>query len=421
MRNSYANQKIAPSFGLGLAMKVFASLACGVFPLLQAGCSRVSGMGSTGGPHLPANFPIADAPQTVTEIPPKIHWSFPTDVQHRLKDMLWPQRGETISGVIHALRLYPAGEDPPSLEKPTLAEMRSLFLDDSACGQWYSGKHAVIPTRYGSRFVDLSATKKKNGGEAQAHRDQCLAVLAELGVPLSTQIKTPGEPVAVKDVLADALANFDPDQELEWTAIALTLYLPPARDWIDKFGRKHDFDSLALKLMGRPFYQTSCYGSHTLYSLALLSRVDQVHRLLTDGVRKKVATLLLASVRALELHQDTSGFFSGDWYFPLLRESWYRELIGPGDHEKLAHDLVEWRWTQAGQTSIANTPIHVTGHHLEWMLLLPSGQRCSDLVFERGANYLLGRLSQISKTDATASYCPVTHAVKVLRSLDDRQ
>lgn len=397
-----------------------ALMAWFIFNTFLVGCGRSDVPGTENGPQLLANRPPAEKPQTVTEIPPKIRWTFPSNIQQKLNNLLWPERGETISGVIHALRLFSTDEAPPS-GRPGVVEMRSLFLDDSACGSWYPGKHAVIPTRHGARFVDISATTNNKGGEAQAHRDQCLAVLAELGIPLSARIATPNKAIPVKDVLADALANFDPDQELEWTAAAFVLYLPPANAWTDKFGRKFDFDSLAMKLMARPFYRTSCYGSHTLNTLALLSRVDQKHRLLSYDVRTKVATLLHASAKFLENQQDASGSFPTNWYFPLLREAWYRELIGPGDHEKIAKKLNEWRWTQDGKTSIANAPIHVTGHHLEWMLLLPSEQRCSNSVFERGANYLLGRLSQIGESDAKISYCPVTHAVRVLRHLDCQQ
>src|SRR6185437_15422714 len=68
---------------------------------------------------------------------------------------------------------------------------------------------------------------------------------------------------AVRELLEDTLANFDRrERELEWTAEALALYLPPQREWSDKYGNRHTLDEVAEELLNRPLSSSfaNCRG-----------------------------------------------------------------------------------------------------------------------------------------------------------------
>lgn len=350
------------------------------------------------------------APPTIQPHVLKIGWKMPATSYSRIKELLWPQRGESISAILHALHLFSDSESTPGEALPGIAEMRSVMLDDTICMKWYGGRHSLVRTRYGARFVDVSATK--TGTEAQAHRDQALAVLGEIGVPLAARLSTVEGSVALADVLSDAVANYSPDQEIEWTAMAFGRYLPPANSWTNKFGLTHNFDSLATVLMQRPPYAASCGGTHLLYALALILRADDQYSLLSADVRTSVRSLLRRAVEAIEMTQEASGAFSLNWSQALSPSS------DPGE-EQISETLDKWRWIVQAPATISSQPLLITGHHLEWLLILPLEFEVNREMCRRAALYLLDQLNQASQSDVERAYCPLVHAAFVLRHFDE--
>lgn len=135
-----------------------------------------------------------------------------------------------------------------------------------------------------------------HNAEREAHRDQLLAVLGEIGIPLDAPVTTDRGPKPLRGLLDDSVANFSLDQgEIEWTALAYALYLPPQRQWTDKFGTAFQFDQLARELMRRELgEQRACSGTHLLYSLAVLCRVDESEPVLSQDTRRELRRYLAA-------------------------------------------------------------------------------------------------------------------------------
>src|SRR5262249_41994153 len=147
-------------------------------------------------------------------------------------------RSRTLSNMLHVLRLYgphhgeimpPAAHAEPWLE---------VLLDHDRSRARFQGQATLIDTRDGIRCREVERDAGRGQPERQSHPDQLLAVLGELGVPLDRPVSTAGGARTVAALLADSLANFDLDKrEPEWTALAYALYLPPRKQWTDKFGR----------------------------------------------------------------------------------------------------------------------------------------------------------------------------------------
>src|SRR6185437_11410072 len=155
----------------------------------------------------------------------------------------------------------------------------------------------AIPVRTGVRFPTVPADHRLATAGDESHRDQGLACLAQLGLPLSHPLQVDGLPYALKDVLQDSLANFDMHQkELEWTGMAYALYLPPLRQWRNRFGQSFSFDDLTEELLGRSLLHSPCGGSHRLILLTTLHRLDKQHPILSAKVRIELDQFLKKAV-----------------------------------------------------------------------------------------------------------------------------
>lgn len=119
----------------------------------------------------------------------------------------------------------------------------------------------MVRTRTGIRSNPLCVAL----GGTEKHRDQLLASVAEVGLPLSLPVQIDGETFALRELLRDSIANFHLQQEeIPWTAIAYTLYLPPQRAWVNKLGERTTFDELAEAVIAVPPHKSSCGGPASL-------------------------------------------------------------------------------------------------------------------------------------------------------------
>lgn len=183
---------------------------------------------------------------------------------------------------------------------------------------------------------------------ASVHHDHWLASLTEAGVRLDEPVYMPShKQKTIGDVLQQALRDFQLDErETEWSAMAFGLWLPPIRSWQTQDGRELSFDLIAERLMRGTDRIGVCHGTHRVYSLALLTRLDDEYRILQPQTRSKVIAHL-AHVRDLLV---ASQFPDGHW--PSNWSEGADALANPID-DALFRKVI------------------ATGHHLEWLALVP--------------------------------------------------
>jgi hypothetical protein len=308
-------------------------------------------------------------------------------------ERLRPRRKDALSALLHAMHLYgPAvtvevgvGERVPALE---------LILDaDRAKGAGFRfGDGQVLArTSYGYRFPPTDSFRLGlDQSNTESHRGQGLATLASVAVPLNTRITADGGGEGrVADILNDLVANFSLEGEIFWDATALAIYLPPNRGWKDKFGRTYTFDDLAGELLRRPPDGSSCVGTHILIDLAILLRADAESPLLSPVRRSALRSHLGDAVARLGRSRLAEGGWGRDWHERDGSESTPREIVIS------------------------------TGHHLEWLMLLPDDLRPDLSVLVRAAKHGLRILSYESKDPewVRLQYCPATHAARSARLL----
>lgn len=301
---------------------------------------------------------------------------------------LRPNGGSSLGALLHAIHLYGDGLTVAG-ESGDQARVLDLVLDAGLAqraGKRFGDGRIFARTGHGLRFA-LADTWKLSVDQANTeyHPGQGIAALATAGVPLDARISSAGGVDGrVGDILADLIANFSLEGEIFWEAVALALYLPPNRSWEDKFGKVYTFDDLSDELLRRPLDDSSCAGTHILIALTTILRSDMEAPLLSPGHR----TALRSHLRGVVERLGRSRLGEGGW----------------------AHD-----WSEPGGVETAPREVIIaTGHHLEWLMLLPDDLRPEPAVLGQAAEHSLRLLLEQSEDPewVRTNYCPAIHAAR---------
>jgi hypothetical protein len=255
------------------------------------------------------------------------------------------------------------------------------------------GEPVFFPTRSGIRF---RALENASAMGAENHRDICLATFAEAGLPLSTEFTTPTEKFHLVDLLGDSVQNFHLRQdELPWTAVAYALYSSPGPRWTNRFGETFEWDELTEALLAAPFRRSSCCGTHLLYALTIIRRVEGMGRPLSLSVRARVDEWLKVAIASACARQAADGYWLADW--------WADAASHPADPNRRVDDST-------------STRLLITGHLLECFTLAPPEFQPPADVYRRAARWVC-RVLDDDRIASEESYCPRTHAVCAVRNL----
>ena len=289
----------------------------------------------------------------------------------------------------HMLRLY-GQSDIPGWSLSSGSEILKILTDDSIA-QEKLGKTFLLPTRTGFRYRLPIAGAVRTGTDGESHRDLFLAAFAELGLPLSTPIMHASKDGRVRDLLSDSIENFDLQQnEIAWTAIAYTIYLPDLSHWTNREGKRFDMEQLTREILSRPLASSSCGGTHLLFALTLILRSNERGHFLSTASREALRDHLKCCVGVAISAQSSDGSWTSRWErgMPIL-----------SDHESQLSKLL------------------ITGHMMEWMEYLPDDLQPPIPVYERGAAWLCRALTEVKVINAGIWVCPWTHAVCSMNNL----
>jgi hypothetical protein len=304
-----------------------------------------------------------------------------------------PLPGATnVSCCCHLLRLY--GLEP--IPHSRFASGRDVVaaLTDHKLSATLFGEPIFFQTRSGIRYRDPDIQRIVTG---ENHRDICLATFAELGLPLTTPMTTPSGSFSLRDLLRDSTDSFDINQdELAWTAIAYALDLAPQGGWANRDGESFTFDDLANALLRKPLQNASCGGTHLLYAMTVLWRVDCSRPHLSESVRNALAQRLRQSVTAAVAAQHKEGYWILDWH-AMDKEKPEMPRIRP-------RDTLDRR-------------LLATGHLLEWLELLPEQFQPPKDVYRRAARWLSAVLADGFRVTTSDSFCPPVHAACAVKAL----
>lgn len=229
---------------------------------------------------------------------------------------------------------------------------------------------------------------------ASVHHDHLLACMTEAGVRLDHRVFTPSRSdMTMNDLVQQALYDFRLDErETEWSAMAFGFWLAPSgvKTWHLRDGRKMSFDILAHRLIRGQKQLGVCSGTHRVYSMAVLLRLDDEYEILSPAVRDEIW-------RQLQLVRDLitdAQFEDGRW-----PPNW-------PDGKQAAANL--------SPDEPAYRTVIATGHHLEWLAIAPQELHPPHEQIVKAAKWIIEESTSKPRRDVQKHYTFYSHVGNAL-------
>lgn len=279
------------------------AVASGGEQLRATGNEPVNGLSiSSSGNNAPIGKPLIDSRALHTNAFPTLARISKPNGNHGMK---------SLSGCCHILLFY--GRGPTDLRFFTSGELALRALTNEEAAKAAFGSSPFFRTRNGIRYL-LSEDPIFQSDVGEAHQDQCLATFAALDLPLSTTIQLITKSYSISNLLSETVANFAFDQkELAWTAITLAKYVPPSREWTNRFGDRTSFSLLVQNFLQRKLTRESCAGTHIFQALLRIRSADLKYSIVDSHTRTQLNSYLTAKIQELVRLQNADGSWSKKW------------------------------------------------------------------------------------------------------------
>ncbi len=265
--------------------------------------------------------------------------------------------------VEHALRCWgiDATFDDPQVRSGE--ELKDVLVNHGAFLKSWDNDTPPLLEERPNHGVTVRYDREPGGS---VHHDHWLACLTEAGISLSEPVFLPGKrEYTIEDVLQEALRDFRLDErETEWSSMAFGFWIAPVKKWTTADGRRLSFDLLAERLLRGHQRFGVCSGTHRVYSMMVLLRLDDEYGILSDSMRKRVYHHLENMRDRIIASQHPDGHWRSDWM------EGAKALSDPVD-------APEYR------------KIIATGHHLEWLAIAPRELHPPREQIEKAADWII--------------------------------
>lgn len=220
---------------------------------------------------------------------------------------------------------------------------------------------------------------------ASVHHDHWLACLTEAGVGLTEPVFTPSRKREISDVLQEGLRDFRLDEiETEWSTLGFALWIAPNKTWTTSKGRELSFDMLADRLMRGHKRFGVCSGTHRVYSLMVLIRLDDEYDILSDEMRERGMNHLRSVRDLITVSQFPDGHWPSNW-------SEGADAVSKPISDELFRQVI------------------ATGHHLEWLAIAPEELHPPRELILKAADWVIKTTKEQSQADILARYTFFSH------------
>ncbi len=222
--------------------------------------------------------------------------------------------------------------------------------------------------------------------QGEVHADQLVATCGEIGLDPAHPITSGGESLTVGELVESARRGFVVGQESEWSVAAFCAYRPDEPEWVNRFGEQQSYAGLADELAKQELSTGACAGSHRLYALCMLLQLDATRPFFPRATRERVTAQIQMACDALRRTQRPSGAWDTGW---ASGSSWN------------------------GGRDLPRTLVHVTAHHLEWLIICPPEARPPDAVIVKAYRFVSDSAAQQPDSVIRDQYCPYSHFARV--------
>jgi hypothetical protein len=268
--------------------------------------------------------------------------------------------------VLHGILAYGSDFD---LQTPTGPQPALTYL---LSGQGVGGFEAEQGDELGAqKRPGLRMAMQPSTKIGQGHRDQWLAVIAQSGLPLNTEIKGRTHTFTLEDWMRQA--EFDVPRNLErefsWSLIALTSYRNTNHRWMGRDGAQYSTESLLGSELDQSLPNSVCGGTHRLIGISMALNQRRSEGQPVTGVWAEADALVKAAIQLAKQNQNPDGSYSVAY---LHRPGWTRDM---------------------GET------LGSTGHVLEFLAIAAPTQTLSEPWVQRSVRRLCEVLDQCSDVD----------------------
>jgi hypothetical protein len=288
---------------------------------------------------------------------------------HLVIERLYPASIPRWGELLHALRLWGTTDLAPANASGdwSTSQMRRAITDAQFSTDTF-GSPIQIGTRHGVTFAKWN---QKTRGQGEPHRDNTVAVLGFIGFPAVTPIVIRDRHYDLGDAICASAANFSWDDDAAFSAIAFSFYLEKYA-WINKYDQRISLSDIADRLCDVELGAGPCFGTHTLYAMAVLLSADSQSNFLGNDIRRRLVRSLFDAKSRLESAQASDGAWDADWFSEQpTASSTQKEVIAR---------------------------ITSTSHHLEWLAIAPAELHLADERCRKALEFLIAEA--LSKSDA---------------------
>jgi hypothetical protein len=301
-----------------------------------------------------------------------------------------PMSGLKPNYVEHALRTWWIKARFRDAQVMSGEDLKDFLVDH---GKWLTSWGDWKRKRAASLFQEtedgVSIRWGKEDGTS-VHHDHWLACLTEAGVSIDEPVFTPSSRKSVVAVLQEALGDFRLDEtETEWSAMAFGFWIVPQREWTTRSGRTISFDMLAERLMRGHMRFGVCSGTHRIYSLMVLIRLDDEHHILSTEARERVMDHLRAVRDLIAVSQFEDGHWPSNW-------SDGAEALSKPIEDPLYKKVI------------------ATGHHLEWLAIAPKELHPPHEMILKAADWVIKTTQEQTEKDIGERYTFFSHVGNAL-------
>lgn len=266
------------------------------------------------------------------------------------------------------------------------------FLTDTAKYMDSWGKNNLPLMEYNNEGIHV---RWGEDSSSSVHHDHTLAALTEAGVPLDSPVFTTIRALQLRNVVAEALSDFRLDErETEWSALSFSLWLAPQKmtSWHNGEGRHITLDMVAERLMRNHKKDGVCLGTHRVYSLMLLLRLNEQYggQLITAETTSQIMNYLQIAREMIIASQSADGSWPANWT--------------DGAEAEAKADLKEKGYKR----------VIATGHHLEWLSIAPVELHPPREQILKAADWLVKNVNETPQAEIDQNYTFYSHVGKAL-------
>lgn len=213
------------------------------------------------------------------------------------------------------------------------------------------GQRLITTTKSGRIYI-------RQGPGLQGHQAQLLAMLAQVNVEATYGLTDGRTRFTVEDLIRAEMADCRRGQELTFSLIGLSHYLPTDTQWRASDGSVWSFETLLAEELAQPVVGAACGGTHRLMGLSYALRQRRMEGLPIEGQWLRAEAFVKDFVDYAWSLQNRDGSFSTNWF------------EGPQDNRDI------------------DRKVQTTGHILEWLIFTADQDELQDPRFVRSAQFL---------------------------------